>query len=108
MGQRFVKLLEYLFLGFLGEVDQNITADNHVHIRRILVLKKIVLAEAYTGLDLIGYLVGRSDLGEVFLFEIIGHVLDTLVVVKTGLCFLKDLLVNIGGRDFDLIQWNMT
>ena len=70
---RCEELPEDFILSLIGEIDEYIPAYDHIVIGIVSVLEKIVLAEGYALLDLVGDLVGRTNLSEILLFEIIGY-----------------------------------
>ena len=98
------KLAEHIILSLLCKVDQYVSADNEVTVCGIRVLKQVCLFELYPGLDLIGDLVGRTNLGEVFVLKVLGYSRKGFFIVQADLCLFHDLLVNVCGVDFYLVE----
>ena len=108
LDQRLIKLLVYLILGLIGEVNEHISAYNKVAARRIGILKEIMLLEFNPALYLITYLVRCTYLGKVLLLKIIRHAGNRLGIVKAGLSLGYNLLIKIGRSDLDLVKWYMS
>ena len=75
-GQALIKLTEGLSLRLFREIDQNISAHDHLAIRGITILQEIMLLKLYAIFDLIGNLIGGSNLCKILSLKVLRHTVN--------------------------------
>ena len=99
-----IKSPEKIFLRLLRKIDQHVSANDQMTISGIDVLQKVVLLKRHALLDLISYFICGTNFGKVVCLKLRRNVRDGLLCIKTDLCLLNTLFINVRGIDLDLIE----
>ena len=88
-------------LGFLCKIDHDIAAYDKITLGRVRILQQVMLLKLYTALHLIVDLIAAANLRKILLYKLLWQSLQALFIVKSDLCLLENLFIQVGSNDLD-------